>query len=257
MQYKIKLDIFEGPLDLLLYLIQKNELDIHDIPIVLVTEQYLEYLNLMQALNLDLAGEYLVMASTLMKIKSRLLLPQEEPGAEAAPEEDPRDELVQKLVEYMRYKEAAQQLREMEQMRSRSFSRHPQPLEIDFSEVGSLVEVSIFDLITAFSKVLESMPREVFHQVIRDEYTVAEKVHELLHLLVERSRVRFGELFGQARNRLEAITVFLALLELVRLKEVQFEQESAFGEIQVMRNPEHHAPPQRTSEEEAPWNAEN
>ena len=139
MDYRIKLDIFEGPLDLLLYLIQKNELDVHDIPITLITEQYLEYLNLMQIMNLDFAGEFLVMSSMLMRIKSKMLLPADETEPEVQDEEDPREELVQKLLEYMRFKQAATQLREKEELRSDMFGRYPQEIEVeaeDFLFVG-------------------------------------------------------------------------------------------------------------------------
>lgn len=238
MTYKVRLQIFEGPLDLLLYLIQKNELDIHDIPITLVTEQYLQYLNLMQSLNLDVAGEFLVMASMLMRIKSKMLLPPDEAPPEApAEEEDPRAELVQKLLEYMRYKDAAQELRKMETSRMDSFARTAPELEIDAAD-SPFLDGSLFDLITAFGKVLKLMPKEVFHQVIKDEFTVAEKVTEILGVLNgDGQRVRFTQLFRKAANRLEAITVFLALLELIRLKEVSFMQDRLFDDIQIIRTP--------------------
>lgn len=238
MTYKVKLQIFEGPLDLLLYLIQKSELDIHDIPITLVTEQYLQYLNLMQSLNLDVAGEFLVMASMLMRIKSKMLLPPDEVPAEAPPEEqDPRAELVAKLLEYMRYKDAAQELRKMETSRMDSFGRSAPDIEIDAAD-SPFLEGTLFDLITAFGKVLQHMPKEIFHQIIRDEYTVAEKVQEILGKLKnDGQEVRFTQLFTKAANRLEAITVFLALLELIRMKEVLFAQDVLFDDIKIIRTP--------------------
>lgn len=238
MTYKVRLEIFEGPLDLLLYLIQKNELDIHDIPITLVTEQYLQYLGLMQSLNLDVAGEFLVMASMLMRIKSKMLLPPDEVPPDAPLEEqDPRAELVAKLLEYMRYKDAAQELRKMETSRMDSFARVAPELEIDAAD-SPFLDGSLFDLITAFGKVLQHMPKDVFHQVIKDEFTVAEKVQEILGFLGEDGqRVRFTQLFKKASNRLEAITVFLALLELIRIKEVRFEQDQNFDDIQIIRTP--------------------
>lgn len=238
MTYKVRLEIFEGPLDLLLYLIQKNELDIHDIPITLVTEQYLQYLGIMQSLNLDVAGEFLVMASMLMRIKSKMLLPPDEVPADAPAEEvDPREELVQKLLEYMRYKDAAQELRKMEGFRMDSYTRTAPELEIDAAD-SPFLDGSLFDLITAFGKVLQHMPKEVFHQVIKDEFTVAEKVTEILNVLgTAGERVRFTQLFKKAGNRLEAITVFLALLELIRLKEVSFMQDQLFEDIVIIRTP--------------------
>jgi len=241
MGYKIRLDIFEGPLDLLLYLIQKNELDIHDIPITLITEQYLEYLTLMQSMNLEVAGEFLVMASTLMRIKSKMLLP-DPVKEEMIPEEgDPREELIRQLLEYKRFKEAASQLRDREQLRAQWFTRHPGEIELEAGD-SPFVEVSIFDLITAFGKVLQDMPREVFHEVVKDEFTVAEKIHDLLHFMVRESKVRFRDLFRKAKNRLEAITIFLAVLELARLREIMFCQPEPFGEIEITRNLQHQAP---------------
>ena len=237
MDYKVRLDIFEGPLDLLLYLIKKNELDIHDIPINTITEQYLEYLNLMQLLDLDIAGEFLVMAATLMHIKSRMLLPPEALPALEEEEMDPRAELVQRLVEYKRFKDAASNLQRMEGERSLSFTRYPAPVEIDGGD-SPFLEASLFDLISAFSKVLKNMPKDVFHRVIKDEFTVAEKVHQIFHLLVESETLLFSSLFGKSRNRLEAITIFLAVLELIRLKEIRIVQNRLFDDIEIRRNTE-------------------
>lgn len=242
MDYRVKLDIFEGPLDLLLYLIKKNELDIHDIPINVITDQYLEYLNLMQLLDLDIAGEFLVMAATLMHIKSKMLLPPEEVPADAEAEEaDPREELVRRLLEYKRFKEAAATLKQHEEERSRYFTRFAPLPELDGGD-SPFWEASLFDLITAFSKVLKGMPKEVFHQIIKDEFTVAEKVHEIFHRLVENKTIFFSSLFQKAKNRFEAITVFLALLELIRLKEIRITQNRLFDEIEIMRNSEKIAP---------------
>jgi len=247
MNYKVKLDIFEGPLDLLLYLIKRNELNIHEIPITLITEQYLEYLGLMQLLDLDLAGEFLVMATTLMHIKSRMLLPQvEEPGGEDLEAEDPREELVKRLLEYKRYKEAALEFQGMEGSRNRYFTRSPVPVEMDAGD-SPFFEASLFDLISSFSKVLKNIPREVFHQIVKDEFTVAEKVHELFHLLLKRKSLLFSELFGPTKNRLEMITIFLALLELVRLSEVRITQNRLFDEIEIRKNSDNIAPPKLDS----------
>lgn len=247
MDYRIKLDIFEGPLDLLLYLIQKNELDVHDIPITLITEQYLEYLNLMQIMNLDFAGEFLVMSSMLMRIKSKMLLPADETEPEVQDEEDPREELVQKLLEYMRFKQAATQLREKEELRSDMFGRYPQEIEVE-AEDSPFLEISLFDLITAFSKVLKDMPKDVFHNVIQDEFTVAEKVSELQSHLNRHNKLSFSALFLKVKNKLEAITLFLALLELVRLKVVTFSQNRQFDEIEIVKASERESsPPSRIS----------
>lgn len=242
MDYKVRLDIFEGPLDLLLYLIKKSELDIHDIPINTITDQYLEYLNLMQLLDLDIAGEFLVMAATLMHIKSRMLLPPDEAPLADEEELDPRAELVQRLLEYKRFKEAASNLQKMESDRSLSFTRYPSRIEIDGGD-SPFLEASLFDLISAFSKVLKGMPKDVFHRVINDEFTVAEKVHHIFHLLIENESLLFSALFKKAKNKFEAITVFLAVLELIRLKEIVIIQTCLFDDIEIRRNAEKSAAP--------------
>ncbi|KPK41257.1 MAG: hypothetical protein AMJ78_05955 [Omnitrophica WOR_2 bacterium SM23_29] len=237
MTYKVKLDVFEGPLDLLLYLIKKEEADIFDIPIAKITEQYLEYLEYMKMLDLNIAGEFIVMAATLMHIKSRMLLPPEELPPEEIEEEDPRAELVRRLLEYKKFKEAANQLAQMESNRSMVFPRSVDETQfIDQSE-GPYFEASIFDLITAFSTVLKSISREAFLEVVKDEYTVEEKVHELFHLLVEKPVLYFKEIFGKAKNKMEIIAIFLALLELIRIKEVVVRQRHLFGAIEIIRNP--------------------
>ena len=175
--------MFEGPLDLLLYLVKKDHLNIYDIPIAKVTQQYLEYINLMQLLDLNIAGEFLVMAATLMQIKSKMLLPAEESVEEE--QEDPRAELVKRLLEYEKFKQIAEQLREKEITQQDVFKRpkteSPAP---DTKEEGNkevYFEASIFDLINAFSQALKDIPREVFYEVIKDQYTVEQKVHDILH----------------------------------------------------------------------------
>ena len=236
MSYKVKLPIFEGPLDLLLYLIKKEELDIYDIPIAKITDQYLEYLEMMKLLDLNIAGEFLVMAATLIHIKSKLLLPQEEGPEEEGIEEDPRAELVKRLIEYKKFKEAAGSLCEMGKKQTEIYplSGKPDTGEEDIIDDG--FEANIFDLITAFVKVVKSFSKEDFHQILQDEFTVSQKIHDLYHMLVEKPAIRFTELFKKAKNRLEAITIFLALLELIRLDEVVVKQNDDFGEIEVLRN---------------------
>ena len=239
--YKIRLDVFEGPLDLLLYLIKKEELDIYDIPITRITEQYLETLNLMELLDLDLAGEFLVMAATLMQIKSKMLLPPD-PSGEAIEELDPRAELVRRLLEYKAFKEAADTLRDFEGKRREFFTRYNVEPEIDAGDLPAgrqdspFLEVSLFDLISAFAVVLKNLPKSDFHEVMKDEFTVAEKVHEIFHRLVKEPLIYFSALFKSAKNKFEVITTFLAVLELIRLKEVKIQQHGHFGEIEITRN---------------------
>lgn len=233
MSYKVKLEIFEGPLDLLLYLIKKDEIDILDIPIAKITAQYLEYLELMQLLDLDIAGEFLVMAATLMHIKSRLLLPPQEREILEEPEEDPRQELVRRLLEYQKFKEAAQHLEEMGLERSRYFVRSETPPVI---EEGEYFEASLFDLITAFSKVLTSVPRKTFQEIVIDEFTVEEKIGYILDILKEKTRTYFTNLFENMKNKMEVVCTFLALLELIRIKEAVVRQPKLFGPILVIKS---------------------
>jgi len=236
MSYKIKLEIFEGPLDLLLYLVKKDHLNIYDIPIAKVTEQYLQYINLMQLLDLNIAGEFLVMAATLMQIKSKMLLPAEESPTEEE-QEDPREELVRRLLEYEKFKEIAESLRQKETDQKEIFKRPKVEVEkeiLDNKEV--YFEASIFDLINAFSAALKDVPKEVFYEVIKDEFTIEEKIHQILHLLLVTESVRISELFSKAKNKIEIIVTFLAILELVRMKEIVARQSELFKEVEISRN---------------------
>lgn len=237
MSYKIKLPVFEGPLDLLLYLIKKEEINIYDIPIAKITDQYLEYLEVMKAIELNIAGEFLLMAATLMHIKSKMLLPKDEKTEDELIEEDPRAELVKRLLEYKKFKEAAGDLAGMEKDRKGIYSRADSDGEdSSYASADDGFEANIFDLITAFAKIVKNVSKEEFLQVIQDEFTVSQKIHDLFHILVERPVIYFGELFKKIKTRLEAITLFLALLELIRLNEVIVKQEEAFGEIKILRN---------------------
>jgi len=235
MTYKVKLEVFEGPLDLLLYLIKKEELNISDIPIAKVTDQYLEYLELMQLLDLDIAGEFLVMAATLMHIKSKMLLPPDELDNEEV-EDDPRAELVKRLLEYKKFKEAASQLASMESQQKHLFPRVGMTgLEEVEVPKEMFFEANLFDLITAFTKVLKDIPKDVFHEVIKDEFTVTQKMHDILHMIVEKPSIFFLDLFKAVKTKREMITTFLALLELIKQKVVVVKQAHAFGDIEVFR----------------------
>jgi len=242
MTYQVKLQVFEGPLDLLLYLIKKNEVDIYNIPAATITQQYLDYLQMMQLLDLNVAGEFLVMAATLMQIKSRMLLPQEERPPEEVEEDDPREELVRRLLEYQRFKEVARHLAALEWQRRQVFVRSTTvealpPPEVPVDQPP--FEASLFDLLSAFSQVLQAASKEELYEIVRDEMTIEQKVHELLHLLVHKHTLAFEELFALSRTRLHIIVTFLALLELVRLKEVSARQEHSFGPILIVRREEH------------------
>lgn len=239
MSYKVKLEIFEGPLDLLLHLVKQNHLEIGRIPIAQITDQYLRTLELMQALDLDIAGEFLVMAATLMQIKSRMLLPPEALTPEEQEEPDPAQELVQRLLEYQRFKQAAERLEGMEKNRLVQLSRAVAPAGEVVTETEELKEASLFDLLNAFSSFLKGqVSRELFHEIIKDEFTVEEKVALLRQQTRQRSRLSFTELFGSARSTGEIVATFLALLELIRLKEVIVRQSRMFEEILIFSSAE-------------------
>jgi len=240
MSYKLKLDMFEGPLDLLLYLIKKNDIDITDIPITEITEQYMQYIDLMKMLDLDVVGDFLVMAATLMQIKSRMLLPPD-PDAEEEMEEDPRDELMRRLQEYQKFKEAAQELKEKELKRKDFFSRTvneeaKKQLLDDAKEV--YIEASLFDLINALSEALTKVPEEVIHEIITEEYTVDQKIHDILHDLIDQTKLSLKDIFTSAKNKMEMVVTFLAILELIRLKEIKIMQKQMFDDIEIFRNGE-------------------
>jgi len=235
MSYKVKLDIFEGPLDLLLYLIKKDEVNIYDIPIAGVLDQYLQYLELMKLLDLTIAGEFIVLAATLMQIKSKMLLPVEEtPQEELEDELDPRADLVKRLLEYKQFKEAANQLRQRETERKEQFIR----TQKEPTEDGPYFEANLFDLISAFSKALKDVPKELFYEVIKDEVTVEQKIHDILHYLIERPELVLSELFEKAKSKLEIIAIFLSVLELIRLREIVVYQKRVFDDIVIIRNQE-------------------
>lgn len=250
MNYKIRLDIFEGPLDLLLYLVKKDHLNIYDIPIAKVTQQYLEYINFMQLLDLNIVGEFLVMAATLMQIKSKMLLPAEE-TATPEEEEDPRAELVKRLLEYEKFKQVAEDLRQREVSQQDVFIRPKTEIpegEKTQAKEEVYFEASIFDLINAFSRALKDVPREVFYEVVKDQFTVEQKVHDILHLLLVQSEVKLSELFAKTKAKMEIIVVFLAILELAKMKEIVARQNAQFEDIIITRNKENIIPYERRNQ---------
>jgi segregation and condensation protein A len=240
MSYKIKLDIFEGPLDLLLYLIKRDDVNIYDIPIAKITEQYLQYLELMRLLDLDIASEFLVMAATLLEIKSKMLLPKAEQLVEAE-EFDPRLDLVNRLLEYQKYKQVADELRKRESVYREIFARPGEALPPE-PDNELYFEASLFDLISAFTKALKEVPKEVFYEIIKDEFTIEQKIHDILRLLLNTAHVSLEDLFTKAKNKLEIVATFLAILELIRLQEIIVQQKGLFGEIFVKRFEQHLRP---------------
>jgi segregation and condensation protein A len=235
--YKIKLPEFEGPMDLLLHLIRENKVDIYDIPISLITGQYLEYIEIMKELDLEIAGEFLVMAASLIQIKSRMLLP---PDEELPPEEmeDPRLELVQRLLEYQSFKDAASILKEREEERLKIFGRQPEDPEEEevLSPEPYLFDVNLFDLLAAFKKLLADAPPEM-RTITRETLTVKDKMMHIVDMIENLESIRFEELFKESFTRVQLIVTFLALLELLRLGLARVYQENEFGNIWII-NPQ-------------------
>jgi segregation and condensation protein A len=234
--YAIKLDIFEGPLDLLLYLIKKNEIDIYNIPVALITEQYLQYLKIIKSLNLDLAGEYLVMASTLIHIKSKLLLPVPEEPTEEEADEDPRAELVRQLLEYQSFKDAAVDLEKRPLLERDVFTRSASitaEMEEAADSEDELMEVSIFELIEAFHRLVSRIDKNDLLEIDMEKISIADIINDVMERLNREKNLTFEELLGEKIDRRRIIYTFLAILELIKLKMVKAYQTSAFGVIRV------------------------
>jgi len=231
--YDVHLDIFEGPLDLLLFLIKKNDLDIYDIPISQITAEYLEYIELMKELNLDLASEFLVMAATLMKVKSGSLLPKENPEADEGP--DPKQELINRLLEYQKYKNVANFLgQKMSAEEGYLYRSGPVFSDEDFS-----VDATIFDLIESFKQALTTLPSNI-KEIVYEEIPIEHKIRKILNVLETapqdeegRKFVIFKDLLADEKTRIGMVVVFLAMLELIRLRQVAARQSRVFGEIRV------------------------
>ncbi len=237
--YKVKFEVFEGPLDLLLYLIKKEEVDIYEVNLTRLATQFIEYIDTMRLLDLEIAGEFLVMAATLMYIKSRELLPvdQQVQTDGEDEEEDPRWELIRQLVEYKKFKDAAAQLAALEARQESVFPRMPGKLEFE-AEAPQRSEASIFDLINAVNAVLQRVAqRPDRRDIFEDKWSVSEKIEHLRRAIGERGHLKFSELFAGVTSRTEVVVTFLALLELIRLKQLIAVQEQPFGEIEVCQAP--------------------
>ncbi len=234
--YPVRLENFEGPLDLLLHLIKKNEVDIYDIPMALITEQYLEYLQLMEELDVDLMAEFLVMAATLIHLKSRMLLPRPDPSQDALEEEDPRDALVRRLLEHQRYKAAAELLHERETLRSAQRMRPDERIaHLAGQDFERELEVDLVSLLTAFRAVLERARERPAVDLPPERLSLDQRVEVLLARLSDTEACGFDELFRDVETRAGMVVTFLALLEMMRLKLVRVHQAGPFGEIRVYR----------------------
>jgi len=238
-EYRVNLDFYNGPMDLLLYLIRRDELDIYDIPISLITEQYMQYVQMIQELDPNLAGEFLVLAATLIEIKTRLLLPTppQEEGAEQGVSIDPRAELVRQLLEYKAFKDASADLADAADVRSQKFPRKPFMPEADPTELD-MEDVQLWDLFDAFGKLMESIGRKPGeHEVIYDDTPVELHATDIIDRLGREGSLTFRKIFEGRTSRSEIVGLFIALLELVRQKKIFAEQDEVFGEIQIVMNP--------------------
>ena len=239
-EYKVQFEVFEGPLDLLLYLVKKEEVDIYEVNLTKIATQFVEYLDMMRELDLEVAGEFIVMASTLMYIKSRELLPvdQQVQAEGEEEEEDPRWELIRQLVEYKKFKDAAGQLQTREAEQEKIFPRLPGKLEFESNQPPPQPGVSLFDLISAVSGVLRRFQQrtEGLRDIYADKWTVSEKIELLRKTIGARLRMKFSELFEHTTSRSEVVVTFLALLELIRLKVLMVSQPEPFSEIEISQN---------------------
>jgi segregation and condensation protein A len=229
--YRVQLEVFSGPLDLLLYLIRKEEVDINDIPIARITKQYLKYIELMSVLNLEVAGEFILMAATLIRIKARLLLPRDDEETE---ENDPREELIMALVEYKKYKEAGEILREKAIMEERYFVPETPVKEIK-GRVDLEPATSLFDLLTAFQEVMKQKREEIVHEINPEEIAIEDRISAIMKLLRKQDHASFVELFADVPRKIVAIVTLLAILELVRARRIRVQQVTPFSELRVYR----------------------
>jgi segregation and condensation protein A len=234
MSYQIKLEIFEGPMDLLLHLIKKHELNVYDIPIALITQQYLEYLDIMKSLDMEIAGEFLVMASTLTHIKSRMLLPPPENPEAEDDGIDPRAELIRRLLEYKSFKEAASSLEDKEETWSRVFTRQGDSPELPADDEPLLFDFHLFDLLSALKDVIARVPDTKF-EITTETVSITEKISQILARLEVVDSILFADLFEGSTSRMQVIGTFLALLELVKTRVVKAFQIEQFGAIRIMK----------------------
>jgi segregation and condensation protein A len=232
MTYAIKLDIFEGPLDLLLYLIKKNEVDIYNIPIAVITEQYLNHMELMRSMNLDLAGEYLVLAATLLNIKSKMLLPPEEKEEGEEEQPDPRAELVRQLLEYQTFKEAAFNLGQRTLLERDVFKRGIVP-EVKTEPGEELIEVDLFQLVEAFREIVSGLKGEDLLEIDTEKMSLSDRIHEIMERLSVEKSMHFRDLLADVHDRRMIIYTLLAILELMKMRIVKAYQTHAFGPIRI------------------------
>ena len=235
--YQVDLAVFHGPLDLLLYLIKKEEVDIYDIPIAKITKQYLKYVEMMTSLDLEIAGEFILMAATLIRIKTRLLLPREADNEE---EDDPREELIMALIEYKKYKEAGDILRDKALLEEQNYVPVSPVTKID-GKVELQQVTTLFDLVGAFQEVMTAKKEETFHDVENEEISIEERISYVMTALQEKEFATFKELFTDLPKKIVAVVTFIALLELTRSRRITIFQSIPFSELRVYRGEQYDA----------------
>jgi len=240
--YKVQIELFEGPLDLLLYLVRKDEVDIYQINLTKIAKEFIEYVELMRELDLEIAGEFLVMASTLMYIKSRELLPVDKQVTDEEDEEegDPRWELIRQLVEYKKFKDVAEELKERADEQEQIYARIAPKPDLEAAAASTLgpdSKVSIFDLVNAVNAIIKRFDERDAdsREIYEDKWTVSEKIEHIRVTLTNKPRFRFTQLFADATSRSEVVVTFLAMLELIRMRQLRVDQEESFGEIDIVR----------------------
>lgn len=231
----IKLDNYEGPMDLLLHLIKREEMDIYDIPIAKVTMQYLEYIELLEFLDLSVASDFMLMAAILIQVKSKMLLPVEGVNLEEEISDDPKAALTQSVIEYKKFKELAVELEKNRACQEEVFTRLiPEHVpEINRQEENGFVEATLFDLLSAFKDAIKNVEEQTFHEITVEEWTVADKIKEIKNLLNTDSGFYFSEIMNACRTKLEVIVTFIAILELIKERAVRIRQHGIFGEIKL------------------------
>ena len=253
-EYQVRLDIFEGPMDLLVYLIRQNEIDIYDIPIALLADQYMQYVTRIEDLNLEKAGDFLLMAGTLLQIKSRMLLPR--PEGEDEEWEDPRTELVEKIVEYMQFKEIAEHMRRLEDLSSRQSERGFSEVEFYAHQEEEIeVDATVNELILAFGRLLlKKPPPEPVHRVAREKISTAQRVEKIREMLARKKRLIFSDLLNEGSSRFFIIVTLVALLEMARGGEIKIEQTDSFSQLWIVKKKLGSAAVNGGSEAEQPGN---
>ena len=244
MSYNIKIETFEGPFDLLLHLVEKNQVDIYDIPITKITDQYVDYINQLKEIDLDITSEFLLMAATLIEIKSRMLLPVKKSNEPLVEEEvDPRGDLVRRMLEYRKYKEISQQFRLREEYSNKIYSKKKEELIFNSNQDNTLDDIDLDELITAFNKLIlrkkagsKIESSKNMRKIHRESVTIEERINYILNLLEESTHISFDEIFSIETSRVELITTFLAILELMKLKKIVIKQDLCFSQIIIMPN---------------------